>query len=77
MSLPCHFLPILNFYSWFIHNYSSVAAPITVFTFFKVPLWWTPAAEEAFQTLESWFTSVLILLVSLSRVSNIGGCECF
>lgn len=63
LSFPATSSMPVNFYSWFIHNYSTVAVPITVLIFFKVPFWWTPATEEAFQTLESWFTSALILLV--------------
>lgn len=50
-----------NFHHCFIHNYSFVSAPLTALTSSEVPFWWMPAAEEAFQTPKSRFTSVPIL----------------
>lgn len=55
------FLGFANFYRHFIRNYSSVTTPLTALTSSKVPYQWSPAADEAFQTLKSRFTSAPIL----------------
>lgn len=56
-----HFLGFANFYRFFIWNYSSVAAPLSTLTSTMVPFLWCPAAEEAFRTLKSRFTTAPIL----------------
>lgn len=55
------FLGFANFYRRFVRNYSTVAAPLTALTSTKQPFTWTPAAEKAFCTLKSRFTSAPIL----------------
>lgn len=55
------FLGFANFYRRFIRGYSTVAAPLTALTSPKVPFRWSPAADSAFQTLKSRFTSAPIL----------------
>lgn len=58
-----HFLGFANFCSHFISDYSSVAALLTALSSSKVPYQWTPAADEAYKTLKSNFTSVPSLQV--------------
>lgn len=55
------FLGFANFYRRFIRGYSIVAAPLTALTSSRVPFCWTPAADAAFQTLKTRFTSAPIL----------------
>ena len=57
------FLGFASFYHHFIHNYSSIATPLTALTSSKVTVSWAEAAEEAFQTLKSRFTSAPIVQV--------------
>lgn len=57
------FLGFANFYRRFIHNYSSVAAPLTALTSSKVPFKRSLPAAAAFQTLKDRFTSLPILQV--------------
>ena len=58
--LQC-FLGFDNFYRHFIHNYSSVASPVTALTSSKVPFQCYPVASKALQILKSRFTSAPIL----------------
>lgn len=46
-----------SFYRRFIRGYSMVAAPLNALTSSKVPFRWTLAANTAFQTLKTRFTS--------------------
>ena len=55
------FLGFANFYRKFIRNYSTVASPLTALTSPKQPFIWTSAANEAFDTLKSRFSSAPIL----------------
>ncbi|KAL2095578.1 hypothetical protein ACEWY4_007726 [Coilia grayii] len=58
------FLGFANFYRRFIRNYSSVAAPLTALTSTKQSFsWTTAAADEAFCSLKTRFTSAPILQV--------------
>ena len=45
----------------FIHNYSSLAAPLTTLTRKSVRFTWSAAAPAAFQSLKEAFTSAPIL----------------
>ncbi|KAK3528035.1 hypothetical protein QTP86_015842, partial [Hemibagrus guttatus] len=57
------FLGFANFYRWFIHNYSSFANPLTSLLRNKPKsLAWSPAAEEAFNTLKKAFTTAPLLI---------------
>ena len=56
------FLGFPNFYRRFIRNDSSVAAPLTALTSLSEPFQWSSAAEAAFGTLKSRFTSAPILI---------------
>lgn len=57
------FLGFANLYRRFIRNYNSIAAPLTGLTSSKVLFRWTTAADEAFRTLKTQFTSAPILQV--------------
>lgn len=48
------FLGFANFYRRFIHNYSSVAAPLTHLTSTKLPFRWTSEPEAAFNKLKTF-----------------------
>ena len=56
------FLGFANFYRRFIQNYSKITTPLTALTRKQRPFKWTPAAETAFTTLKSAFTSAPILM---------------
>ncbi|KAK3540670.1 hypothetical protein QTP70_034526 [Hemibagrus guttatus] len=57
------FLGFANFYRWFIQNYSSIANPLTSLLWNKPKsLAWSPAAEEAFNTLKKAFTTAPLLI---------------
>lgn len=58
------FLGFANFYRRFIHNYSSVAAPLTALTSSKVPFSLSAVAERAFSKLKKVFTSAPILITA-------------
>lgn len=51
------FLGFANFYRRFIRGYSTVAALLTAITSSLVPFRWSSAADQAFRTLKSRFTS--------------------
>ena len=55
------FLGFANFYRKFIHNYSSLAAPLTTLTRKSVRFTWSAAAAAAFHSLKEAFTSAPIL----------------
>ena len=57
------FLGFANFYRRFIRGYSTVAAPLTALTSSKVSFRWSSAANEAFQSLKTRFTSAPILIM--------------
>ncbi|KAI3363811.1 hypothetical protein L3Q82_001216 [Scortum barcoo] len=57
------FLGFANFYRRFIRGYSTVAAPLTALTSSKVTFQWSVAANEAFNTLKTRFTSAPILIM--------------
>ncbi|KAI3358251.1 hypothetical protein L3Q82_003249 [Scortum barcoo] len=58
------FLGFANFYRRFIRGYSTVAAPLTALTSSKVTFQWSvSAANEAFNTLKTRFTSAPILIM--------------
>ncbi|KAK3550724.1 hypothetical protein QTP70_003956 [Hemibagrus guttatus] len=57
------FLGFANFYRRFIQNYSSIANPLTSLLRNKPKsLAWSPAAEEAFNTLKKAFTTAPLLI---------------
>ncbi len=57
------FLGFANFYRLFIQNYSSIFSPLTSLLRGKPKsLSWTPAAEEAFNSLKQAFTSAPLLV---------------
>ncbi|KAK3544371.1 hypothetical protein QTP86_010148 [Hemibagrus guttatus] len=57
------FLRFANFYRRFIQNYSSIANPLTSLLQNKPKsLAWSPAAEEAFNTLKKAFTTAPLLI---------------
>ncbi len=57
------FLGFANFYRRFIQNYSSITSPLTSLLRGKPKsLSWTPAAEEAFNSLKQAFTSAPLLV---------------
>ncbi|KAI3361892.1 hypothetical protein L3Q82_002215 [Scortum barcoo] len=56
-------LGFANFYRRFIRGYSTVAAPLTALTSSKVTFQWSVAANEAFNTLKTRFTSAPILIM--------------
>ncbi|XP_051574267.1 uncharacterized protein LOC127452685 [Myxocyprinus asiaticus] len=57
-----HFLGFANVNRWFIHNFSTVIAPVTSLLKGKPKnLPWTPEATEAFQQHKKAFTSAPIL----------------
>ncbi|KAK3570720.1 hypothetical protein QTP86_025263 [Hemibagrus guttatus] len=57
------FLGFVNFYRQFIKNYSSIANPLTSLLQNKSKsLAWSPAAEEAFNTLKKAFTTAPLLI---------------
>ncbi|KAK3574226.1 hypothetical protein QTP86_004306 [Hemibagrus guttatus] len=57
------FLGFANFYRQFIKNYSSIANPLTSLLRNKPKsLAWSPAAEEAFNTLKKAFTTAPLLI---------------
>ncbi|KAI3359497.1 hypothetical protein L3Q82_013906 [Scortum barcoo] len=57
------FLGFANFYRRFIRGYSTVAAPLTALTSSKVTFQWSVAANKAFNTLKTRFTSAPILIM--------------
>uniref|UniRef100_A0A3P9IHF7 Reverse transcriptase n=1 Tax=Oryzias latipes TaxID=8090 RepID=A0A3P9IHF7_ORYLA len=56
------FLGFANFYRRFIRNYSAIAAPLTQLTSTARAFLWNSAAQEAFDTLKSFFVSAPILV---------------
>ncbi len=57
------FLGFAKFYRRFIQNYSSISSPLTNLLWGKPKsLSWTPAAEEAFNSLKQAFTSAPLLV---------------
>lgn len=55
------FLGLTNYYRRFVKDYSSITAPLRIFTQKDVPLIWTPECEAAFQLLKSKLVSPPIL----------------
>ena len=55
------FLGFANFYRWFIHNFSAIAAPLHDLTSPQVPFQWSLQADLAFCKLRESFTSAPIL----------------
>lgn len=55
------FLGMCNFYRKFIKNYSIISEPLTRLTG-KLPFEWSPAQEEAFETLKTALTTAPILI---------------
>ena len=58
---------LAGFYRWFVHNFSTIAAPLTEVIKKNVGLKWEQAQEEAFQILKGKLTQapLLVLLISL------------
>jgi hypothetical protein len=56
------FLGFANFYRRFIKGFSRIALPLTELTKQSSPYEWTPAAQEAFDTLKQAFTSYPVLI---------------
>ena len=50
------FLGFLNFYRWFIENFSKVACPLNALTFKKLPFEWTAKCQTAFEQLKEKIT---------------------
>ena len=50
------FLGFLNFYRRFIEGFASTARPLNALTSEKIPFEWTPACQEAFDTLKAKIT---------------------
>lgn len=55
------FLGFANFYSRFLHNYSSIVNPLTNLTSTKTPFLWNQEAEDTFNHLKDRFSSVPVL----------------
>ena len=55
------YLGFANFYRKFINNYSALTTPLTSLTRKATKFVWSPAAEEAFRTLQHAFTTAPIL----------------
>ena len=51
------YLGFANFYRKFINNYSALTTPLTSLTRKTAKFVWSPAAEEAFRTLQHAFTT--------------------
>ncbi|KAI2645588.1 Transposon Tf2-9 polyprotein [Labeo rohita] len=56
------FLGFVNFYRWFIRNFSQLAAPLTALTSTKTPFRWSSTADTAFAKLKGCFVSAPILV---------------
>jgi hypothetical protein len=54
------FLGLAGYYRKFVHNYNTIAAPLTALLK-KDDLSWTAAASEAFEHLKAVVTSALVL----------------
>lgn len=55
-------LGFTNFYRRFIHRFSEVVSPLTVLTKKGIEFAWGEAAEAAFQSLKTSFSTALILI---------------
>ena len=56
------FLGFANFYRRFIDNYSKIVVPLTRLTRKDVPFLWDEAANQAFETLKTSFTTAPVLV---------------
>lgn len=57
------FLGFAKFYQCFIRNFSTIAAPLHALTSSTVKFQWSSQAEQAFQRLESSFSSASFLTI--------------
>jgi hypothetical protein len=69
----CGFLGLTGYYRKFVKNYGKIAAPLTSLLK-KNSFTWTPAAAQAFQTLNMAMCTTLV--ISLSDFTNTFVLEC-